>query len=267
MAKVKGGLFSLEAKGTLKKTLVYQGSQSGGKVNLYKKKVDKQTERQLLVRTLFDEARQRWNASTMAIKTFWNQKAKHKNKTGYDLFLSNSIINLRTMDYEEFHDFPVSILKKGAKPPTEASCGLFACLNFGEEGVEANEEFVFVKFHIPSNHKPGSNIEFALYWLSEGETTGDVLWEISLVSVEADTDQTPGDSPTVKTVVSTVNPDLVGLAETDRITFDGSLFNIHDVVGIQIKRKSSDALDTLSGDASLIMVERYHISDRLGKKV
>ncbi len=87
MSKVLGPLMSLDAKGTIRKTIVFQGSIASGKVNKYKKQKDAETERQLLVRTLFDEARQRWNAASSDIKAFWNSKAKFRRKTGYDLFL------------------------------------------------------------------------------------------------------------------------------------------------------------------------------------
>ena len=267
MSKVLGPLFSLDARGTIKKTLVFQGAGASGKVNQYKKQKDAETERQLLVRTLFDEARQRWNAASSETKAFWNAKAKFRKKTGYDLFLQNSINNLRTMDYTILHKIPMTRIKKGAKPPDDEVVGLFYCLKFGEEGVEANEEFVFASIHILTDYKPGSDINIALYWFSLNETTGSVKWEVSVVSVEHDSAETPVKAPTVETILSAVNPNLSGIKETAKVVFPGSLFDVHDVLGIKIKRKSADVQDTLSGDVHLLMLECYYTSDRLGEKV
>ena len=118
MSKVTGPLFSLDAKGTLKKAIVFQGTIASGKVNKYRKQKDAETVRQLLVRTLFGEARGRWNALDSAGKEVWNKKAEGLNKIGYGLFVQHSIKNLRTMDYKKTKVYEVQKIRAGAKPPT-----------------------------------------------------------------------------------------------------------------------------------------------------
>lgn len=267
MSKVLGPLFSLDAKGTLKKTIVFQGAIASNKVNKYKKQRDAETERQLLVRTLFDEARQRWNAADSATKAFWNGKARFRNKTGYDLFLQHSINNLRTMDYKKIEQLGAIRFKKGEKPPDEHIDGLYHCLVFGNEEVVLNEEYIFATFHILTDHKPGSDICFALHWFSPTEISGNVKWEFSVVSIESNNSDKVTDTPEVQTLLSAPNPNLGALVKTPDIIFSGSLFGVHDIVGIKVKRLSADAEDTLIGDAHLITVEGCYISDRLGEKV
>jgi len=258
---------SLEAKGKMKNILVFQGAKATSKVNIYKKQKDSQTERQLLVRTLFDEARQRWNSLTDEQKSVWNDEAKYKNKTGYDIFIKYSINNLRTMDYSKCLKVDMTRFKKGAKPPLDHIDGLFYCLEFEEVVLEANEQFVFATLHIPKDYKPNSDMGIELNWFSDSEIVGSVKWEISLVSVTPDTADTAEDTPTVETVISVVSPNLGALKITEDAVFSGSLFSDHDVVGIKVKRKSADVADTLTGSAHLLMLEFCYISDRLGEKV
>ncbi len=171
------------------------------------------------------------------------------------------------MDYIKLEKVEMEKVKKGAKPPDDNIIGLFYTLSFGAEAVEGNEEFVFATFHILSDFKPSSDLQIALYWLSEGQNSGVAKWEASLVSILHDSAETLEKAPTVETILSTANSNLGGLVETNKITFSGTLFRLHDIVGIKIKRKSSDVADTLVGVADLVMLEYYYTSDRLGEKI
>jgi len=267
MSKVVGPLMSLEAKGTLKDTLVFQNSFASGKVNRYKKKVDEETERQLLVRLLFNEGRQRWNALSDDDKDVWKIKAKYKNKTGYDLFLQNSINNLRTMDYKKTLDFNVEVVKKGAKEPVSGIEGVHTYLEFQNQGLEANEQYVYLSFVVPRDYKLGGSFKVRMAWYSNDQTEGDVKWEMQVGHVLAGSSEKVDDAPHIYTVVDTTRPTAKELCLSDGIEC-GNLSLAHgDVIGVIIKRKSADVLDTLNGGARVILFRCRYISDRLGEKV
>ena len=267
MSKVIGPLFSLDAKGTLRKTLVFQGAIAGGKVNKYRKQKDAESERQLLVRTLFNEARQRWNAASSEIKAFWNLKAKFRKNTGYDLFIQNSINNLRTMDYKKSLFFTTESVKKGAKPPVEGLEGVFYYLEFEEQGVALNEQYIFLSFRIPRDYKPGASLKLRLAWYSDDQTTGDVKWEIQVGHVLAGSNDKVDDVPHTYTWIDTTRPIAKELCLSAGIEFSDCGFVAGDVIGIILKRKSADVLDTLNNGARAILARIRYTSDRLGEKV
>lgn len=267
MSKVTGPLFSLDAKGTLKKAIVFQGAIASGKVNKYRKQKDAESERQLLVRILFDEARQRWNAASSETKVLWNNKAKFKNKTGYDLFLQHSINNLYTMDYKKSLSFFIETLKLGAKPPVGGIEGVYSYLEFQEQALEANEQYIFISFRIPRSYKPGAEFRLRVAWYSDAEILGDVKWEIQVGHVLADTSEKVDDSPHTFTWIDTTRATAKEICLTDGVDFCGCALVAGQVVGVTLKRKSADVLDTLSGGVRVILVRCRYISDRLGEKV
>lgn len=267
MSKVTGPLFSLDAKGTIRKTIVFQGCIASGKVNQYRKQKDAESERQLLVRTLFDEARQRWNAASSEIKAFWNAKAKFRNKTGYDLFIQYSINNLLTMDYKKSLIFTVQDCDLASVKVTCGAEGSFSYMDFQDVEVEGLEPFIYLSFRIPRDFKPNSSLRLRISWYSDDQASGDVKWEMKVGRLRVNSGDKVDDAPQIYIWIDTTNPTAKELCITDGVEFGNPLFLAGDVVGIIIKRKSADVLDTLTGGARAVLVRCRYISDRLGEKV
>ena len=90
MAKAKGPLFSLQAKGDFENTLLYQG---GGGLNVVRKKntgLDRQSAKQLTQRALYSAGRDAWQALSPDLRTLWNEKVKsyYPHHTGFNYFMS-----------------------------------------------------------------------------------------------------------------------------------------------------------------------------------
>jgi hypothetical protein len=99
MAKVVGPIMSLDAKGKIKKTLVYQGFNGGVKVNKYSKpgSVNPFTPSasQLAQRAVIGARVAEWQALTAGQKAVWDQDAKDLgfHGTGYHLYMHRATVS------------------------------------------------------------------------------------------------------------------------------------------------------------------------------
>lgn len=92
MSKVIGPLLSLDAKGTVGKTITYKRNRSGLHVRRYKKPVmppDRKTPRQLFSRAYFQNITTIWHASDSVLRSRLNNEASRISMSGYNLFISN----------------------------------------------------------------------------------------------------------------------------------------------------------------------------------
>jgi len=88
MAKIKGALLSLEAKGAFAKALIFTNGKQGQNVRKFHQPTGLPSEAQTTQREFFKEAKDAWNNLTAPEKLSWNQFAEVHNLTGYNLFIS-----------------------------------------------------------------------------------------------------------------------------------------------------------------------------------
>ena len=93
MAKVTGPLFSLSASGNLKKMLVYTSSKGVAIVKKLTPATDSRTEAQDIQRTLYQNFTGLWNNLSEVQKNNWNEQAKGRPLTGFNLFMQ-SFLNI-----------------------------------------------------------------------------------------------------------------------------------------------------------------------------
>lgn len=87
MAKVKSPLLSFEANGAFGKRLIYKSGKNGNVVTNFHKPTGEVTNKQLLVRNRFKNAKDSWNLLTLGDKLSWNILANSYKLTGYNLFI------------------------------------------------------------------------------------------------------------------------------------------------------------------------------------
>lgn len=89
MPKLTGPLLSLEAKGTIAKTLIFKKNRSGIIAKVYKKPKAQsklRTEKQKTTAYYFGNITRIWQNLTIEIEQEWNKKAKNKSMSGFNLF-------------------------------------------------------------------------------------------------------------------------------------------------------------------------------------
>jgi len=91
MARVKGPLFSLEASGTVAKTITF--SQWKGRMYLRKHTLplNPQSAKQVNVRTAMTLLVTEWQSEIAGDKTIWNDFAKQFNKSGFNEYVSRGM--------------------------------------------------------------------------------------------------------------------------------------------------------------------------------
>jgi len=91
MARVKGPLFSLEASGTVAKTITF--SQWKGRMYLRKHTLplNPQSATQVNVRTAMTLLVAEWQGEAGAYQTIWNDFAKQFNKSGFNVYVSRGM--------------------------------------------------------------------------------------------------------------------------------------------------------------------------------
>lgn len=91
MAKVKGGLFSLEAKGSIGNALNYQMPPGGGIVRLKSKSGGQPSAAQLARRAAYKSLVASWQALTQTQKQVYKDSAKNMGITGWNLYLKQNL--------------------------------------------------------------------------------------------------------------------------------------------------------------------------------
>ncbi len=92
MAKVEQPLFSITAKGNIKKTIVFTSFRGQARVKWFKASPDARSHAQLLQRGIYSEAVDVWNEMSVEQKAPFQELAKGQYKTGYNLFLSDYLL-------------------------------------------------------------------------------------------------------------------------------------------------------------------------------
>lgn len=90
MAKLKGPLASLSAKGEFAGTVVFN-EQNGIKYARYKGRIRSNSKLQALVRLDFKEASEEWRKMNELEKAVYNTRAEGKSYTGRNLFIKESL--------------------------------------------------------------------------------------------------------------------------------------------------------------------------------
>lgn len=105
MAKSTGPLFSLNAHGSIKKTLMYQKRKEGQKTRKYTKPKEGGSSKQRARRRLMEFLVAHWQGMSGADKLIWqeNAEAKRLGITGYQFFLKESQRDLAT--YHGLRDY------------------------------------------------------------------------------------------------------------------------------------------------------------------
>jgi hypothetical protein len=106
---------------------------------------------------------------------------------------------------------------------------------------------------IPEGASLGSGLKTRLHWMATSSTSGNCTWEVSLERMNTDLDS---DSFTGITTVTTTTSGTSGITTVTEIT----LTNIDSVTAgdgyrLKVTRNGSNASDTMSGDAELVVVE------------
>ncbi len=91
MAKVKNPLLSLDARGTLAKSITFTHRHAGSIVQLKPVSVDRKSTGQLLQRAVFTGCVEEWLALSEADKSSWRVLSSGKNQTGYSLFMQGCL--------------------------------------------------------------------------------------------------------------------------------------------------------------------------------
>lgn len=135
----------------------------------------------------------------------------------------------------------------------------FAFINYNN----GNDEFAVVEFEFPRKWDAGT-ITVVINWISPGEGTGDVLWELAGVSV-SDGDDLVGSVTDYGTPVEVSDPQFLAnnLHETARssaITLANTPAK-GDVIFLRIQRLGAQAGDTFAGDVELLGISIEYTSD------
>jgi hypothetical protein len=93
--KVKGPLFSADAKGTLANIITFQGGFGGQRAQVKPGHRDAQSGAQLTQRAKFEEGRSFWHTLNEHEKEFYNFLANPMQMTGYDYCLAQVMIGER----------------------------------------------------------------------------------------------------------------------------------------------------------------------------
>jgi len=94
MAKTKGGLFSIEARGTLGKSVTFQGGKSGQMVRKVIRQTVTHSAAQLYQRGLYKNACTMWGTLDQEAKDTWNAAAAGVRATGFNLYIQDYINNI-----------------------------------------------------------------------------------------------------------------------------------------------------------------------------
>ena len=88
MSKVKGPLFSFEARGTFGKTITYQNRPSGSACIRKSNPKDVKTSGEQRSRIISQLGRSKWRFLTASQKEAWEDEVKGKSRAGYHEFIS-----------------------------------------------------------------------------------------------------------------------------------------------------------------------------------
>lgn len=116
MAKVKGPLFSLEASGSIKKTIVYSQWKGRNYVRQHTIPFNPQSEKQVNVRTAMTLLVALWLTKDDAVKALYETEGKKVNVSGFNYFVKKGMleyVSQITVDVT-----PISVAVSG-NPPTE----------------------------------------------------------------------------------------------------------------------------------------------------
>ncbi len=114
MARVKGPLFSLEASGSVKKTIVYSKWKGRQYVRQHTIPQNPQSTNQVNVRTAFTLLVAKWQGEAAPYQTEWNDFAKQFQKSGFNEYIGRG--QKEYIDQIGSSTLPVSVAVTGAPP-------------------------------------------------------------------------------------------------------------------------------------------------------
>ena len=91
MAKLMGPLFSMEAAGTIKKTITYQRTKAGNIARKWRKTVQVPNAEQITVRYWMGRAVLMWQSFNAGVKADYNELAAGQSMSGYNYFMSEYV--------------------------------------------------------------------------------------------------------------------------------------------------------------------------------
>ena len=92
MAKVRGPLLSLHAKGSIYENLTFSARATGQQVRSQRKQADVITPARTAHRQTFIAAKTAWHELSPAAKEEYNRATRGKTMTGYNLYLKNYLL-------------------------------------------------------------------------------------------------------------------------------------------------------------------------------
>jgi len=117
------------------------------------------------------------------------------------------------------------------------------------------EEAGWWQFALPKNFDHTKDIEVSVYWIAETQTTGDVVWGVSVLGRE---ECQPWDAAlgTEVEVVDTTHGTIKSVVKTViTLTPAQHALAANDAVILQLARKAGDGCDTLTEDADVVMAK------------
>lgn len=94
MSRVEGGLFSLKAHGSIRKTITYQQVRDQTRVKTYRGKIIPAGPEQTVIRNYIKTAVSVWKGMNETGREEWEQTVDEKGNTGYHAFISYYILKL-----------------------------------------------------------------------------------------------------------------------------------------------------------------------------
>jgi hypothetical protein len=137
-------------------------------------------------------------------------------------------------------------------------------LGFGDQAVEGNEEIVYFSVQVPHNWKEGTDITPHVHWAVASTTIANVVWKLTYSWASIN-----GTFPSETTIIKTGSADGTNSKHNISIfdTIAGSGKTLSSMLVCSLKRNSSNAADTLTGeDALLLEIDFHYQIDRFGSR-
>jgi len=142
--------------------------------------------------------------------------------------------------------------------PARGTHGVFSTLDYADNKIESS----YCDIILPFQREIGTDMEIELFWLSETETTGDVVWGIEYKAI-TDGDTINSTTTTIEEAFTTNS--IAGALTKSVFTTKMLAANIDNknILGFRLYRNGP--ADSLSGDALMVGANFVFITNKLGK--
>jgi len=123
------------------------------------------------------------------------------------------------------------------------------------------EEELFFTVQAPFSYKEGTNVHPHVHWMPTTTNVGNVVWAMELAPIREN--GLMGNSTIItNTVASGGVADKMLISDFDEL--DGSNFDFNTTIICRIFRDATNAADTYTGEAILLLVDFNHLMDTIG---